>query len=1190
MTLHRLSAGAGYAYLLKTTVSGDCERSGGDTLTSYYAAQGSPPGRWLGRGLGGLDAGMGVPVGARVEELAMTRLFGRGCDPVSGAALGRVYPSYSTARERIAARVAVLPDQMTAAARAGAVEDITRVELARVQPGAVAGFDMTFTPPKSVSTLWGLSGPEHREAVLAAHRAAVAQALDLFERRALFTRTGQGGCQQRPTRGMLAAAFDHWDSRAGDPNLHTHVVVANKVQTADGRWLSIDSRALHHAVVSISEVYDDFLADELARRLPVRWSWRDRGSRRSPAFELDGVDDGLMAEFSTRTTQIDEAMTAVVGDFHAAHGRGPNRIEISRLRQQVTRSTRPAKRMRSLSELVTEWRRRAMDLTDRSPEEVTGAVLQRSDLCAVTAPGVPQEAVNRLAAHVLDHVMERRSTWTRWNVLAEAARATRGVRMASPADREALLDRVSDAVMARCVSLEAPDLFAAAPEYQRPDGTSLFSRPGEARFTHEDVLAAEQRLLTATHTCTGPRAPTRVGEPARVHRADGRVVDLAADQADAVLSVAGSGRRVDVLVGPAGTGKTTTLAALKEVWEAAYGPGSVVGLAPSATAAAELAEALRAPCENTAKWMYESTGSGAMRRTALIQHLSVERRSGHTTAGTLRSIDVAIARLTCEQHRWVLRPGQLVIVDEASLAGTRTLDALTQQATRAGAKLLLVGDHAQLSAVDAGGAFHLLAQRGRPAVLTSLWRFSNAWEARASRALRAGDRRVIETYAEHGRVSAGAAEAMCELAYTTWQGDTQRGVPSILLAADARTVAVLNARAHNDRVTDGLVSRHGVATASGPVIGVGDRIITRANDRRLKTHTGYVRNGDLWTVTALGHDGSATVTRVTGHAGTTEGTVVLPARYVAEHVDLGYATTTHRAQGVTVDHAHVLAAPGMVRENLYVAMTRGRHHNHVYVAVDEVDPACENVPDVHSTPDGSEVLAAILATSGAELSATETIAANQDTAASLMRLYPIRRTILADASSRRWTAGLRRAGMSPEDLRRVLTSPSAGSLFTALEQAATVTDQTDVVLGNLVPTASAGAPQPDDGDDLAAVLSRRVRQWLATQTEDPRSLSVAPDPSYLSVQAQATLREVDVLIAERITALTDQAITAQPGWLRELGPEPTDLHQRRAWRQQIAAAVAHQDASSAPHVSPALFMTATGQVLSSTAEHEGLTR
>lgn len=1175
MTMHRLSAGAGYQYLLKHTASGDCDRVGRAPLTNYYTASGNPPGRWLGAGLAGADSGGGIAVGAPVSEVAMAHLFGAGRDPCSGAALGRLYPTYVPVRDRVAARVAQLPEELIGESRTAAVDVITRSELAKPRHTAVAGFDMTFTPPKSVSTLWALGDGRTQTEVLAAHRAAVEDSLSFFEKAALFTRTGAAGCEQRPARGALAAAFDHWDSRAGDPNLHTHVVVANKVQSPDGRWLSVDSRALHHAVVTISELYDDLFADELARRLPVSWSWCRRGVRRSPGFELDGTDDGLMAEFSTRTTQIDAAMTPTIGDFYASHGRAPNRIEISRLRQQVTRATRPDKHVRPLAELVEVWRGRASDRTGRTPEALTADVLGRSRAEPMTAAQVPQPVIDRLADHTVEQVMERRSTWTRWNVLAETARATRGLRMATPADRIELLDRVSDAALRRCVSLEPPEPFTPSEEYQRPDGTSVFTRPGEARYTHADVLAAEQRLLAAaTNAAVMPGATPRrpaVDLHAPLRRVDGRAVTLAEDQIAAIRAVRSSRRRVDALVGPAGTGKTTTLAGLKAVWEAEHGRGTVLGLAPSSTAAAELAAALGIACENTAKWLHESTGKGAQLRADYLSHLAAERHeSTRVDLLRLRTIDTAIGHLTGEQQRWTMRPGQLVIVDEASLAGTMSLDALTAQAAAAGAKLLLVGDHAQLSAVDAGGAFNLLAERANPATLTSLWRFTHQWEAHATRALRGGLRSVLDTYEEYQRITAGPAEAMCEAAYTAWQADTEAGVTAILLAADARTVASLNTRAHNDRVTDGIVATDSVTTTDGTVIGVGDHVVTRANNRRLRTDAGHVRNGDLWTVTATSSDGSLTVARLArGDAGDPPSNVlVLPRDYVAEHVDLAYATTTHRAQGITVDRAHVLAAPGMTRENLYVAMTRGRHDNHVYVAVDDVDPACDYLPDTHAVPDGHDVLATILATSGAELSATQTIAVRQNAATSLKRLSPIRETILADASAPRWIEALRRAGLTDTQLEAITASASCGSLFSSLERGATIRPGIDDVVDALV-----SAPPLEDADepdrDLAAGLRGRVNAWLDTQVEDPRTLPTHPDTTHLSPGAQETLRQVQELIAARIDALTDHTIADPPAWVVELGPEPDDPAERRAWRARIAAAVAHEDLTNGPTSIPA---------------------
>ncbi len=1170
MTMHRLTAGAGYQYLLKHTASGDCDRSAKADLTAYYTSSGNPAGRWYGRGLAALDAD-GLSAGSQVSEPQMAYLFGEGKDPTTGAALGRPYRNHTPAAERIAKQVAALPQDMAGEARAAAIATITRVDLAKRTPSAVAGFDLTFTPTKSVSTLWAVSDEATQAAVLAAHRAAVEQALAFLEDTAAFTRTGTDGCQQHKVDGLIAAGFDHWDSRAGDPNLHTHLVIANKVHGPHGAWLSVDSRSLHHAVVMVSEVYDDLLADELARRLPVQFGWRHRGPRRTPGFELDGVDDALMTEFSTRTTQIDEAMTGVLGAFYATHGRGPNRIEVSRLRQQVTRATRPDKHVTPLGDLMTVWKARATRRTGKTPAELTAAVMRLSHAVPQRAAHIPAPVVDRLAEHTIGQVMTRRSTWTRWNVMAEAARSTRAMRMATPTDRTALLERVTDATLASCVSLQAPDPLIVAAAYTRPDGASQFTRTSEDRYTHHQVLDAEARLLdAATLDAAAPTAPAWLAKAVTsrpIDRTDGRTVTLAPDQADAVEHVVASAARVEVLVGPAGTGKTTTLAALKAVWEQAYGRGTVVGLAPSATAAAELGQALGIGCENTAKWLHESVGSGAQRRTNLLAHLHAERSTalGIDQRTRLRTIDTAVNTLAAQGDRYRLSRDQLLIIDEASLAGTFTLDALTAQAAAAGAKVLLVGDHKQLSAVDAGGAFHLLAERGRPATLTSLWRFSQPWEAAATRRLRRGDPGVIDAYAEHDRISAGAAEVMCEDAYAAWQTDTEAGVPAILIAADSHTVAVLNTRAHNDRVADGLVAPEGLTKADGTTISVGDRVLTRSNNRRLRAPNGHVRNGDLWQVAAIAPDGAITVTPVTRPGSAmpaTGGEATLPAGYVAEHVDLGYATTTHRAQGITVDRAHVLAAPGMVRENLYVGMSRGRHDNHVYIALDEVDPTCDYLPDRQHIPDGHDALAAILATSGAELSATETIAASQDQVASLRRLEPIHQTLIADAAGHRWDSTFPTLGLTAGQCEQIATSPARGPLITALERGRTLGHPMPQVLVGLI----AARPIDDTASAhvVAALLHHRVNDWLHTQVDDPTRIRVVPDAAGMPDDVAELLHQVDELIAARIDALTDQAIGAEPEWLVALGPAPADPSARLAWRAAIGANVARDDAMSRP--------------------------
>ncbi len=180
-----------------------------------------------------------------------------------------------------------------------------------------------------------------------AHHSAVAEALAFLEQRVASTRVGHAGAQGMAVSGLVAAAFDHWDTRAGDPNLHTHLVIANKVQGVDGKWRSLDGRRLHKAAVAVSELYDDLVADRLAEVLPAGWSHRDRGRGRTPAFEVDGIDDGLLAEFSQRSTQVTARTRELAAAFRTEHGRCPSRVEQTRLAQRACRTpARPRRHMR----------------------------------------------------------------------------------------------------------------------------------------------------------------------------------------------------------------------------------------------------------------------------------------------------------------------------------------------------------------------------------------------------------------------------------------------------------------------------------------------------------------------------------------------------------------------------------------------------------------------------------------------------------------------------------------------------------------------------------------------------------------------------------------------------------------------------------------------------------------------------
>ncbi|HEY7816470.1 MAG TPA: AAA family ATPase, partial [Nakamurella sp.] len=470
-------------------------------------------------------------------------------------------------------------------------------------------------------------------------------------------------------------------------------------------------------------------------------------------------------------------------------------------------------------------------------------------------------------------------------------------------------------------------------------GRSAFAGP--ETFTSRAVLDAEARLLAAARDRSALTAPPLSGNNSG-----------SPEHVAAVEAICASGRTLDVLVGPAGTGKTATINRLAARWRAEHGDHSVLLLAVSAAATDILATATGAPAETAAMWLtrHDHRGHDLARHAELQRLRAAELWTNQFTPALDEESDRLARRLAQIQ----IRPGSLLILDEAGMADVHTLDRLTAAATAAGAKILLVGDDHQLSPVGPGGSFGMLvAHRPDTPHLSNIQRFrdpdgtTRTWEAHASAQLRVGNPAAIQAYTDHDRIHGGDRTTMLDAAYHAWRTDTDNDLDSLLLAADNDTVTHLNHRAQADRVADGQVHTGGVPLADGTTAGIGDRIITRRNDRTL--HPGdpttspaaashrdparaFVRNGQQFTVTATQPDGSLTATDHKGR------TVALPAAYVAEHVQLGYAATIHRAQGATVDTSHVIASPDMTRQSLYVALTRGRASNTAYTITQQPDP------------------------------------------------------------------------------------------------------------------------------------------------------------------------------------------------------------------------------------------------------------
>jgi conjugative relaxase-like TrwC/TraI family protein len=1122
-----MSAGDGYKYLLQSVAAGDGHRSLTQPLIAYYAEKGCPPGYWLGTGVHGLGTNdQRIEPGGTVTEDHLRRLLGQGHDPVTNDPLGLPYFRHKTAEERISERVEHLDPDLSADEHAAAVEQIEGEEHERGTRRTVAGYDYTFSVPKSVSALWAVADAATQAAIVEAHHQAVADVVALMERDVAATRVGHAGVAQVATFGLIATAYDHYDSRAGDPQLHTHVVIANKVQGEDGKWRSLDGRPMHQAVVAISEHYNAVLADRMTRALGVGWEQRERGQDRNQAWEIVGVPDELIAEFSSRSAAIDAETDRLIDTYLTDHGHRPDTRTILRLRQQATLSTRPDKTHYSLAELTDQWREWADRVLGEDAAGWAQNVLGTGGDPVLRAEDVGRDELAALGQAVVEQVQEKRSTWGRWNLSAEASRQTMDLRFATITDREAVLGLITDAAEAASLRLTPPELVAAPAAFQRPDGSSVFRPRHAILYTSTALLAAEDRLLNLSRTTTGP-ALDRAGAAQIAGSPDEQGRVLSADQRSVVERIAASGRTVDVLVGPAGAGKTLALGTLRRAWEAEHGTGSVIGLAPSAAAAEVLAADLGISTENTAKWAYEH-----------------------------------------DHGRWDLRAGQLVIVDEASLAGTMLLDQLTTHAAEVGAKVLLAGDPAQLAAVDAGGAFGLLVrdrnntdQDGAPE-LADIRRFKNEWEKNASLRLRRGDTDVIDLYDEQGRIVGGDHDNMLDAAYHAWQNDTAAGRSSILIAETSDTVIALNQRARGDRVLAGQVAVEGVALHDGTIAGQGDTIVTRNNDRRLTAGKGWVKNGDAWTVIDSHEDGSLTVQRP-GSRGR-RGRVTLPADYVAEHVELGYAITAHRAQGATVDTAHlVVHSSSMTREAFYVAMTRGRFSNVAYVATDEAHlEEHQHTPGYEEEVTARTILYGVLQHQGAEKSAHETIEAEQEKWSSIAQLAAEYETIAQTAQHQRFATAVANNGLPDEQAKAVVGGESFGSLVAQLRRTEADGHQPEQLL-----TLAVRAGGLDDANDPAVVLAARLAKLTAARSggtrprRRPRYVAgLIPEANgTMPAEMHRTLTELQALIEQRAAALAGQAIQERQPWVRRLGPPPTDPARCAAWEQQVRTIAAYRD-------------------------------
>lgn len=748
----------------------------------------------------------------------------------------------------------------------------------------VHGFDLTFCAPKSVSLARVFGGDVGDKAVTAAHQTAITEALEYLAAHAGYTRvhnpvTGNKDLQKLP--GLVAAAYQHETSRAGDPHLHTHVLVPNRQARADGRLVSIDGTSLFHEARAAGIIYQATLRHELHRLIGVEWGPVDA---RTGMAEIAGIDATTIAAWSTRSTALREwaaSNLTVVDDV-----KGLSQAQLAAA-QKATRPRKPESL--SWAELRAQWRadRRGLAVSRTAQAEARTAREQAAQTAAarVTRSGivVDRRAVAAMAARADKAALTRADL-----VEIIGAQLPLIVDTAAGQDGAAPMPRQ---VIEECVDTVGMRLTGPRRAHQRE---------GSERFT-VDLILAEEHQVFGLVDATNVRAMSWV-RPEHTAAALG----LSEQQHQVVAAIASTPQLVVPLSAPAGAGKTTSMRALRTIAEHRSRARMIV-IAPTGKAV-DVALAEGAASEGY-------TMHAALKRLA----------EGQLELGPFDVVVVDEAGMV-GTHQW------RQLLTATTTAGTKTV--MVGDAHQLAPVKARGGMFAQLC--------DELPWTQR---LSEVWRQHDPAERAASLALRDGGpapvRRAIDWYQEHHRLACGDRVTMAADALTAHHRDLAAGKDSLLLADTVEITDALNCRVHDHTVADRAREGLEVATVTGARnhhISAGDVIVTRSNDPTLPVTAADrsgpladapVRNGQRWHVVAV--DTNPEHPRIAARRHGDQAWAVFSGDYLREHVQLGHAVTVHTAQGVTAETTHAVLADTASRNLAYVALTRGRASNHAYL-------------------------------------------------------------------------------------------------------------------------------------------------------------------------------------------------------------------------------------------------------------------
>ena len=724
--------------------------------------------------------------------------------------------------------------------------------------------------------------------------------------------------------------------------------------------------------------------------------------------------------------------------------------------------------------------------------------------------------------------------------------------------------------------LSAPEWPRVPDGLRRADGESVFRPHGAERYASQAQLTLEEQLLAHAREPGAPRLDAETAarllgaDPERLQaqlqpgsaaaaEAETAGSGLRMDQAAAAWYVLTSPRRAEVMVGPAGTGKTITAIEMARAWQQA-GMGPVVALTASSNARNVLRdEAARRgvaelACYNTAEWLGHAQGAREARDP----------------------IELA--------------PGTLITLDEASMMSIGDLAAVLRRAAVHGAKVVVTGDPMQLQAVEGGGGMALLTRHLGYVQLSEASRFRHGWERQATLRLRDGDVTVLTDYRLHDRLHVGPGEDMLEDAARAYLHDRLAGKDTLLMAGTEAMAAELSRRVREDLIRWGIVSDGpAVRLRDGAQASAGDWIMARRNDATVRAgqRGRTLVNRDILRITdtdphGTGHVGSGRSADGTG--GVRAGKLVArrswsPGPICGTRRTWGTRSRSTRRRGGRSIPAISVFSGEEDRQATYVPLSRGRENNEAYVIagwrIADPRPGPRPAPELarqerldrehaglgdaqearpaREEVTAEQVLAQCLGRDGQQLSATDTRAAEWSDADRLDVLGVQWQHVTRDAAEHRYQAAVR-AALTEEEARQVLADPAATWLWRTLREA----EAAGLDGAAAVRRAVASGPFTDAGS-VAKVLDWRIRQL----TDGMPALAAG---SWTSQVPQTGDPDTDRYAAELAEAMTDRqrrlgehAAEHPPAWAHALGPVPEHPLDRAAWEHKAGQVAAYRE-------------------------------